>query len=62
MEAAGDRWWAVSGGIYFLHAIKRVPGMRLLKPQWNDKLVGKLLPVAPKLHNKITHQNRIKQK
>ena len=57
MEAAGDRWWAVSGGVYFLHAIKRVPGMRLIKPQWNEKLVSKLLPVTPKLNNKITQRN-----
>lgn len=52
LEKAGDRWWAVSGGVYFLHAIKRVPGMRLIKPQWNQKLVRNLLPVTPKLHNK----------
>lgn len=51
MEAAGDRWWAVSGGIYFVHAIKRVPGMRLIRPKWNEGLVKKLLPVAPKLNN-----------
>lgn len=51
MEAAGDRWWAGSGGVYFLHAIKRVPGMRLIKPRWNENLVKKLLPVAPKLNN-----------
>jgi len=57
MEKAGDRWWAVSGGVYFLHAIKRVPGMRVIKPQWNKALVSKLLPVTPKLHN-----NRITQK
>jgi SAM-dependent methyltransferase len=57
MEAAGDRWWAVSGGVYFLHAIKRVHGMRLIKPQWNEKLVSKLLPAAPKLNNKITQRN-----
>jgi len=56
MEAAGDRWWAVSGGVYFLHAIKRVHGMRLIKPQWNERLVSKLLPVAPKLNNKITQR------
>jgi SAM-dependent methyltransferase len=55
IEAAGDRWWAVSGGVYFLHAIKRVPGMRLIKPKWNEGLVSKLLPVTPKLNNKITH-------
>ena len=59
MEAAGDRWWAVSGGVYFLHAIKRVPGMRLIKPQWNERLVRKLLPAAPKLNNKITQRRKI---
>lgn len=50
MEPAGDRWWAVCGGVYYLHAVKRVPGMRLIKPQWNKRLVSKLLPVAPKLN------------
>ena len=59
MEAAGDRWWAVSGGIYFLHAVKRVHGMRLIKPQWNEGLVKRLLPVAPKLNNKITQRSEI---
>jgi SAM-dependent methyltransferase len=57
MEAAGDRWWAVSGGVYFLHAIKRVYGMRLIKPKWNEGLVSKLLPAAPKLNNRITQRN-----
>jgi SAM-dependent methyltransferase len=57
MEAAGDRWWAVSGGVYFVHAIKRVHGMRLIKPQWNEGLVSKLLPVAPKMNNKITQRS-----
>lgn len=53
MEKAGDRWWAVSGGIYFLHAIKRVPGMRLIKPKWNEGLVRKLMPASPKLNKGI---------
>ena len=57
MEAAGDRWWAVSGGVYFVHAIKRVHGMRLIKPQWNEGLVGKLLPATPKLNNRITQRS-----
>ena len=57
MEKAGGRWWAVSGGVYFLHAIKRVHGMRLIKPQWNEGLVSKLLPAAPKLNNRITQRN-----
>ena len=50
IEPAGDRWWAVGGGVYFLQAIKRVPGMRLIKPNWNGRLVRKLLPVSAKLN------------
>ena len=57
IEKAGDRWWAVSGAVYFVHAIKRVPGMRPIKPKWNQGLVGKLLPVAPKMNNKITQRS-----
>lgn len=36
LEAAGDRWWALGGGIYLVHAIKRTPGMRLLTPKWGE--------------------------
>jgi hypothetical protein len=57
MEKAGDRWWAVSGGVYFLHAIKRVPGMRLIKPSWNKRLVRNLMPATPKLHRGTSHKN-----
>ena len=56
MEPAGDRWWAVCGGIYFLQAIKRVPGMRPIKPSWNDGLVSKLLPATPKLNKEISQK------
>jgi len=34
MDAAGDRWWPFSGAVTFLHAIKRVRGMRIITPQW----------------------------
>lgn len=53
-EPAGDRWWEVGGGIYFLKAIKRVPGMRLIKPKWNGRLVRKFLPVSAKLNKEIS--------
>jgi SAM-dependent methyltransferase len=36
MEPAGDRWWAVGGAVYMLQAIKRVRGMRLLTPAWQE--------------------------
>ncbi|MDR2194988.1 MAG: class I SAM-dependent methyltransferase [Gallionellaceae bacterium] len=51
MEPAGDRWWAVCGGVYFLQAVKRVPGVRPLKPRWNEGLVGKLIPARPQLRH-----------
>lgn len=57
MEKAGDRWWAVSGGVYFLHAIKRVPGMRLIKPKWNQRLVRNLIPATPKLNKGGSQKN-----
>ena len=56
MEPAGDRWWAVCGGVYFLQAIKRVAGMHLIKPNWNKGLVSKLLPVAPKLNRNASQK------
>ena len=58
MEPAGDRWWAVCGGVYMLQAIKRVPGMRLIKPQWNERLVDKLLPVKPKLNRHLPQRSK----
>ncbi len=36
MEKAGDRWWPIAGGVYFLQAIKRVRGIRLIMPKWSD--------------------------
>jgi SAM-dependent methyltransferase len=59
MEPAGDRWWAVCGGVYFLQAIKRVPGVHLIKPSWNKGLVTKLLPVTPKLNRGAPQKNRM---
>lgn len=52
MEAAGDRWWPISGGVYFLHAIKRTHGMRIIKPGWKHCLDTKerMAPAAQKLN------------
>jgi len=38
MESAGERWWPIGGGVYFLQAVKRVRGMRLIMPKWSDRL------------------------
>lgn len=37
MENAGRRWWPFLGGAYVLQGIKRVRGMRLITPAWNDR-------------------------
>jgi len=33
LEAPGDRWWALGGGVYLIHAVKRVHGMRIIAPK-----------------------------
>jgi SAM-dependent methyltransferase len=34
MDQAGSRWWPIFGAVYFVVAVKRVRGMRLLEPAW----------------------------
>ena len=47
-EKAGDRWWPIAGGVYFLRATKRLPGMRVITPSWKRRVRKKaLVPVAP---------------
>ena len=40
MEAAGDRWWPLGGGVFYLLAKKRVAGMRLILPTWSERLAA----------------------
>ena len=37
MDPAGKRWWPIFGAVYFLVAVKRVRGMRLLEPGWKTR-------------------------
>ena len=34
MDRLGARWWPILGAAYFVVAVKRVHGMRLLEPAW----------------------------
>lgn len=34
MDTLGERWWPIFGSAYFLVAVKRVYGMRLIEPAW----------------------------
>ena len=48
METAGNRWWPIAGGVYFLQAVKRVRGVRLIMPKWSDRLApAKQLAASP---------------
>ena len=48
METAGERWWPIAGGVYFLHAVKRVRGVRLIMPKWSDRPApAKALAASP---------------
>ncbi len=55
MDKAGRRWWPIFGAVYFLVAVKRVRGMRLLEPAWRARKVVAGAPAAvankePSLH------------
>jgi SAM-dependent methyltransferase len=48
MDSAGDRWWPIAGGVYFLRVIKRLRGMRVILPMWREQLARRRnLAVVP---------------
>jgi SAM-dependent methyltransferase len=55
MDKVGQRWWPIFGALYFLVAVKRVRGMRLLEPNWKARKAAANAPVA------IANQVRRKQ-
>ncbi|OGA54611.1 MAG: methyltransferase type 11 [Betaproteobacteria bacterium RIFCSPLOWO2_12_FULL_62_58] len=66
MEKAGDRWWPMAGGVYYLQAVKRVRGMRLIMPKWSDRFAPKKnLAAVPKKVSKpqepVTARETVKQ-
>jgi SAM-dependent methyltransferase len=48
MERIGERWWPILGSAYFLVAVKRVRGMRLMEPGWKTAPIraGKAVSIA----------------
>ena len=37
MDELGEKWWPIVGAAYFLVAVKRVHGVRLLEPGWRTQ-------------------------
>ena len=46
MDSAGARWWPILGSAYFLVAVKRVRGMRLMAPAWKAAPARAIAPVS----------------
>jgi SAM-dependent methyltransferase len=46
MDPVGDRWWPVLGSVYFLVAVKRVRGMRLVGMVKNERRKAKAAPAV----------------
>ena len=58
MDKAGGRWWPIFGAVYFLVAVKRVRGMRLLEPAWKTRKAVANAPVAvANKANKVSNAN-----
>ncbi|MEJ8849606.1 class I SAM-dependent methyltransferase [Variovorax rhizosphaerae] len=51
-DKAGERWWPIFGAVYFLVAVKRVRGLRLLSADWRRAAAraNAPMPVAGKVH------------
>ena len=51
-DSLGERWWPIFGSVYFLVAVKRVRGMRLLSADWRRaaQRVGAPVPIAGRVH------------
>ena len=60
MDPAGARWWPILGAAYFLVAVKRVRGMRLLGPSWTAQPARVRKPVS--VANSVTDYSNVENK
>ncbi len=60
MEPAGDRWWAVGGAVYMLQAIKRVRGMRVITPAWQEQKDAREKTLAAAKRHSVSHLKVVK--
>jgi SAM-dependent methyltransferase len=53
MDQAGERWWPVFGAVYFMVAVKRVRGMRLVGLAPAQRKAPKAAPAVAVNHNHV---------
>lgn len=48
LDHAGERWWPIFGAVYFIVAVKRVRGTKLIGPAWKPapKIAAAPVPLA----------------
>ena len=62
MDRLGEHWWPILGAAYFVVAVKRVHGMRLLEPAWRTapQRAAASVPVANRATNpKPSHRTSL---
>ena len=52
LDYIGERWWPIFGAVYFLVAVKRVRGIKLIGPAWKPApaIASKPVPLANRNH------------
>jgi SAM-dependent methyltransferase len=56
MDAVGHRWWPIFGAVYFIVAVKRVRGIKLIGAKWKKpkRLATAPVPLANRSHRKTS--------
>lgn len=59
MDRMGPRWWTIFGAAYFVVAVKRVRGVRMLGAAWRTvpALAKQSVPAAQRMHPVETRKN-----
>ena len=62
LEFAGDRWWPIFGSAYYVVAVKRVKGMRILGAKWKKISAQSALSARPTAMSQQTHQKGVQSR
>lgn len=56
MDSVGHRWWPIFGAVYFIVAVKRVRGIKLIGATWKKpkRLATAPVPLANRSHRKAS--------
>ena len=54
MDRLGERWWPIFGAVYFIVAVKRVRGIKLIGPAWKraKSIATAPVPLANRSHRR----------